>query len=120
MGYTLFSWLAVLGKNLHNFVGPLFAVCIIFLFANFVRDNFPQPGDWLWIKRFGGLFSGRDTPSYKYNAGEKIWFWGGAIVLAVLVSATGFILDFPLIFLVLFIFLIYIQSQESLINTNAT
>jgi formate dehydrogenase subunit gamma len=95
LGYTLFSWLAILAKNLHNFVGPLFAVCIIFLFANFVRDNFPQPGDWLWIKRFGGLFSGQDTPSCKYNAGEKIWFWGGAIVLGVLVSITGFILDFP-------------------------
>ena len=25
-GYTLFSWLAILAKNLHNFVGPLFAV----------------------------------------------------------------------------------------------
>jgi formate dehydrogenase subunit gamma len=95
LGYTLFSWLAILSKNLHNFVGPLFAVCIIFLFANFVRDNFPQPGDWLWIKRFGGLFSGQDTPSCKFNAGEKIWFWGGAIVLGILVSITGFVLDFP-------------------------
>jgi formate dehydrogenase subunit gamma len=94
-GYTLFSWLAILGKNLHNFVGPLFAVCIIFLFANFVRDNFPQPGDWLWIKRFGGLFSGQDTPSCRFNAGEKLWFWGGAIVLGILVSISGFILDFP-------------------------
>ena len=94
-GYTLFSWLAILAKNLHNFVGPLFFVCIIFLFVNFVRDNFPQAGDALWIKRFGGLFSGQDTPSYKFNAGEKIWFWGGAIVLGILVSLTGFILDFP-------------------------
>ena len=23
IGYTLFSWLAILAKNLHNFVGPL-------------------------------------------------------------------------------------------------
>jgi formate dehydrogenase subunit gamma len=68
-GYTLFSWLAILAKNLHNFLGPLFAICIIFLFANFVRDNF--------------------------NALEKLWFWGGAIVLGLLVSTTGFILDFP-------------------------
>ena len=43
IGYTLFSWLAILAKNLHNFVGPLFAVCIVLLFVNFVRDNFPQP-----------------------------------------------------------------------------
>ena len=41
------------------------------------------------------MFTGRDTPSCKCNAGEKVWFWGGAIVLGILVSATGFILDFP-------------------------
>src|SRR5438105_1717528 len=95
MGYTLFSWLAILSKNLHNFVGPLFAVCIVLLLFNFVRDNFPGPGDWVWIRHFGGLFGGRDPPSGKFNAGEKIWFWGGACVLGIIVSATGFVLDFP-------------------------
>jgi len=95
IGYTSFSWLAILAKNLHNFVGPLFAVCTVLLFINFVRDNFPQRGDGQWIRHFGGLFSGKDTPSYKFNAGEKLWFWGGACVLGIIVSATGFILDFP-------------------------
>ena len=95
IGYTSFSWLAILAKNLHNFVGPLFAVCTVLLFINFVRDNFPQRGDGQWIRHFGGLFSGKDTPSYKFNAGEKLWFWGGACVLGIIVNATGFILDFP-------------------------
>ena len=36
IGYTLFSWLATLSKNLHNFVGPLFIVCIVLIFVNFV------------------------------------------------------------------------------------
>jgi formate dehydrogenase subunit gamma len=94
LGYTLFSWLAILAKNLHNFVGPLFAVCTVLLFVNFVRDNLPQSGDAQWIRRFGGLFSGKDTPSHKFNAGEKLWFWGGACALGIIVSATGFILDF--------------------------
>lgn len=94
IGYTLFSWLAILAKNLHNFVGPLFAVCTVLLLVNFVRDNFPQRGDGQWIRHFGGLFSGKDTPSYKFNAGEKLWFWGGACVLGIIVSATGFVLDF--------------------------
>ncbi len=39
IGYTLFSWLAILAKNLHNFLGPLFIVCTVLLFLNFVRDN---------------------------------------------------------------------------------
>ena len=39
IGYTLFSWLSILAKNLHNFVGPLFFICIVLLFFTFVRDN---------------------------------------------------------------------------------
>src|SRR5256885_16662420 len=39
IGYTLFSWLALLAKNLHNFVGPILIVAIPFLAFRFVRDN---------------------------------------------------------------------------------
>jgi formate dehydrogenase subunit gamma len=95
IGYTLFSWLAILAKNLHNFVGPLFCVCIVLLFFTFVRNNFWKSYDLTWLKQFGGLFSGREVPSGKFNAGEKVWFWGGALVLGVIVSASGLVLDFP-------------------------
>ncbi len=95
IGYTLFSWLAILGKNLHNFAGPLFSVCVLILLFNFVRDNFPEPGDWQWIRHFGGLLSKHEPPSGRFNAGEKVWFWGGACVLGIIVSASGFVLDFP-------------------------
>ncbi|MEO8739085.1 MAG: formate dehydrogenase subunit gamma [Casimicrobiaceae bacterium] len=95
IGATLFSWLAIVGKNLHNFLGPLFIVCLILIFATFVRNNFPQRGDAAWIAHFGGLFSGRDTPSFKFNAGEKMWFWGGVAFLGFIVGSTGLILDFP-------------------------
>jgi formate dehydrogenase subunit gamma len=95
LGYTLFSWLSVLAKNLHNFIGPLFLVCIVLLFFTFVRDNVWRRYDWNWIRHFGGLISKRDVPSGKFNAGETVWFWGGLLVCGVLVSATGLILDFP-------------------------
>jgi formate dehydrogenase subunit gamma len=95
IGYTLFSWLAILGKNLHNFAGPLFSVCVLMLLFNFVRDNFPGAGDWQWIRHFGGLLSKHEPPSGRFNAGEKVWFWGGACVLGIIVSASGFVLDFP-------------------------
>src|SRR3970282_1606244 len=36
LGYTAFSWLAIISKNLHNFVGPLFAVCAVLMFVTFV------------------------------------------------------------------------------------
>jgi formate dehydrogenase subunit gamma len=95
IGYTLFSWLAILAKNLHNFVGPLFCVCIVLLLFTFVRNNFWHSYDLTWLRTFGGLISGRETPSGKFNAGEKVWFWGGALVLGTIVIASGFVLDFP-------------------------
>ena len=45
IGYTLFSWLAILAKNLHNFTGPLFAVVIPILIVLFIRDNLPKAYD---------------------------------------------------------------------------
>jgi formate dehydrogenase subunit gamma len=95
IGYTLFSWLAILAKNLHNFIGPLFFVCILLLFFTFVRDNFWRAYDMKWIRHFGGLLSKHDVPSGKFNAGEKVWFWGGVLVFGLIVSASGFVLDFP-------------------------
>lgn len=95
IGYTLFSWLAILAKNLHNFVGPLFIVCVVLLFFTFVRDNVWRMHDFTWIRHFGGLFSTKDVPSDRFNAGEKLWFWGGLLVCGVVVSASGLILDFP-------------------------
>lgn len=76
IGYTLFSWLSILSKNLHNFVGPLFILCTVLLFFTFVRDNIWRKHDFAWIGSFGGLFSGKDAPSGKFNGGEKLWFWG--------------------------------------------
>lgn len=95
IGPTLFAWLATLAKNLHNFVGPLFAVCTVFMLVHFVRDNLPGRGDWQWLRELGGLLSEQETPSGKLNALEKIWFWGGVCALGIIVSAAGLVLDFP-------------------------
>jgi formate dehydrogenase subunit gamma len=95
IGYTLFSWLTIFGKNLHNFIGPLFLVCIVLLFFTFVRDNVWRKYDWNWVRHFGGLVSKQDVPSGKFNAGEKAWFWGGVLVAGLIVSASGLVLDFP-------------------------
>jgi formate dehydrogenase subunit gamma len=95
IGYTLFSWLTIFGKNLHNFIGPLFLVCVVLLFFTFVRDNVWRKYDWNWVRHFGGLISKHDVPSGKFNAGEKLWFWGGLLVAGLIVSASGLVLDFP-------------------------
>ena len=95
IGYTLFSGLASLSKNLHNFLGPLFLVGIVVMFFTFVRNNFPHPWDLTWLLKLGGLIGKQEVPSGKFNAGEKVWFWGGVLVLGITVSLSGLVLDFP-------------------------
>ena len=95
VGYTLFSWLAILAKNLHNFVGPLFIVCAVLLFFTFVRDNFWRAYDAIWIRKAGGLITHEHVPSGRFNAGEKLWFWGGLLLMGLIVGASGLVLDFP-------------------------
>ena len=94
-GYTIFSTLAIISKNLHNFVGPLFVVCTVIMFFTFVRDNMWRAYDWKWFRKFGGLFSGEHVPSGRFNAGEKAWFWFGVTTLGLIVSVSGLVLDFP-------------------------
>ncbi|HEY8606173.1 MAG TPA: formate dehydrogenase subunit gamma [Noviherbaspirillum sp.] len=93
LGHTLFSWLGYACKNIHNFVGPLFTVSIIVFFVMYVRDNLPAREDLGWLARLGGLVGGKTPRAGRFNAGEKIWFWGGLTVLGLVVSASGFVLD---------------------------
>jgi formate dehydrogenase subunit gamma len=95
IGHTLFGWLATLGKNLHNFVGPIFLFSIVVSAAKFIRDNIPRAYDLTWLAKVGGVLSGEAVPSGRFNAGEKIWFWGGVVVLGTVSCASGLVLDFP-------------------------
>ena len=95
IGHTLFSWLAELGKVLHNFIGPVFMFSIVVFVVMFIRDNFPRAYDFTWLAKGGGVVSGEVVPSGRFNAGEKIWFWGGVIGLGTVSSVSGLVLDFP-------------------------
>jgi len=95
IGHTLFGWIAALGKNLHNFVGPVFTFSILVFIASFIRDNLPRAYDLTWLVKGGGVLTGEVVPAGRFNAGEKIWFWGGVIGLGVVSSASGLVLDFP-------------------------
>jgi formate dehydrogenase subunit gamma len=93
LGATLFGWLSYALKTLHNFVGPLFLVSLLVMIVTFVRDNLPRAGDWTWIRSFGGLFGSHEVPSHRFNAGEKVVFWGGVFVLGLAVAVSGLFLD---------------------------
>jgi formate dehydrogenase subunit gamma len=93
MGATLFGWLSYVLKNVHNFAGPLFAVSLVVVFVTFLKDNLPSKEDWVWLMKGGGLFSGTEVPSHRFNAGEKVVFWGGVLFLGFIVVASGLVLD---------------------------
>jgi len=93
IGGQLFGWLTWLLKTTHNFVGPLFAVSMVVMFFIYLPSNWPARADWKWLIRAGGMLGGEHPPSGRFNAGEKIVFWGGMVVLGVVVVASGFALD---------------------------
>jgi formate dehydrogenase subunit gamma len=95
IGYTLFSWLAILAKNLHNFVGPILIVAVPLLFIRFIRDNGIGVDDLKWFLNIWGYFTGHEHPSGKFNAGEKIVFWGVLVILSTLLVVSGLVLVFP-------------------------
>ena len=96
IGYTLFAWLTALCKNLHNFVAPLFIVSVAIFVVLFVRDNLPRAYDLKWFARSWAYLTGKaHVPSGRFNAGEKVWFWGGVVVLSIIVAWSGLILLFP-------------------------
>ena len=92
-GHALFGWLAFLCKNIHNFVGPIFTVSIIVTFIVFVKDNFPAKEDLQWLLTAGGAIGKKHPHAGRFNAGEKLWFWGGVVFLSLLISASGLVLD---------------------------
>jgi formate dehydrogenase subunit gamma len=93
IGNALFGWLTYALKNLHNFAGPLFAVSLIIVFVTFLKDNWPSKEDITWLLKGGGMFSGHEVPSHRFNAGEKVVFWLGVLGLGVIVVASGLVLD---------------------------
>ena len=59
----------------------------------FVRDNLPAKGDLDWLAKGGGMFGAEEVPSHRFNAGEKLMFWGGAFLLGAVVVGSGLVLD---------------------------
>ena len=95
IGYTLFSWLAILSKNLHNFVGPVLIVAVPWMFVRYLRYNGIGIEDFRWFANIVGYFKGREYPSHKFNAGEKLVFWVLLVFLSTVLIVSGLVLLFP-------------------------
>ncbi|OGA60652.1 MAG: formate dehydrogenase subunit gamma [Betaproteobacteria bacterium RIFCSPLOWO2_12_FULL_67_28] len=95
IGYTLFAWLTTLSKYLHNFVGPLFFISLLCMIVIYARDNLPAKGDGTWLANGWKILVGIHLPSGRFNAGEKVYFWAGVVVLCLISAVTGFVMLFP-------------------------
>ena len=93
LGATLFGWLAYALKTAHNFAGPLFAVSLVIVFFTFVRDNLWRREDTQWVAKGGGLLSGHEPVSHRFNGGEKLVFWLGVLLLGTVTVVSGLVLD---------------------------
>ncbi|MFY3386072.1 formate dehydrogenase subunit gamma [Paracidovorax sp. MALMAid1276] len=95
MGATLFGWLTYALKNVHNFMGPLFAVSLLVIILTFIKDNFPTRADVQWVLKGGGMLGKghHEVPSHRFNAGEKGLFWWGITIPGVFVVLSGLVLD---------------------------
>ena len=93
IGAMLFGWLAYGLRTAHDFAGPLFAVSLVIVFFTFVRSNWLRREDWAWLAKGGGMLSGQEVPSHRFNAGEKAIFWLGVLLLGATVVGSGLVLD---------------------------
>ena len=95
LGHTVFGYLLILGKTLHNYLGPVFLGFTLVMIVIWARDNVWQACDSLWIRKAGGLVTGEHVPSGRFNFGEKTWFWFGVTILGLVVAGSGLVMDFP-------------------------
>ena len=94
-GYPIFSALALVSKNVHNFVGPVFLIAAALMAFTYLGRNIPGKHDIAWLKKGGGMLTGEHVPSGFFNAGEKIVFWVGLCFFSIVVGISGLVLLFP-------------------------
>ena len=95
IGHTLYSWLAVAAKNLHNFVGPLLIVGVVWMIIRYLPYNRLNKDDFIWMTKIVGNLTGHEYPSGKFNGGEKLVFWFLLVLFTPLLIVSGLVLDFP-------------------------
>ncbi len=94
-GHQAFSNLAIASKWVHNNIAWAFMIGLAIVILNWTLHNIPNRHDLIWLAKGGGLFSkGVHPPARKFNAGQKMVFWG-CVVLGLSISASGLSLLFP-------------------------
>jgi formate dehydrogenase subunit gamma len=83
-------------RILHPFIGVVLVISFLGLFFRFVRYNLPSSGDGSWIANLGSVIGGHEErlpEAGRYNAGQKLYFWGMTLTIAALVTSGVVIWD---------------------------
>jgi formate dehydrogenase subunit gamma len=94
IGPDAFSAFSQYAKYTHNYVSFAFVLGLALIVAIFIKDNIPDRTDIEWFKQGGGFIKSKHAPARRFNAGEKLVFWG-ALGGGVLVAVSGYLLLFP-------------------------
>jgi formate dehydrogenase subunit gamma len=74
---------------LHPWIGVVLFFSFSGLFFRFWRANLPEKGDGEWLKSGGAVLGGHEenlTEIGRYNAGQKLVFWGMSLLILVLIA----------------------------------
>src|SRR5438132_2258823 len=94
IGNDAFSVFSQAAKYAHNFISFPFVLGLVLIIAIFIKDNVPDKIDIEWFKQGGGFIKSKHAPARRFNAGEKLVFWG-ALGAGAAVSVSGYFLLFP-------------------------
>jgi formate dehydrogenase subunit gamma len=94
IGNDAFSAFSQAAKYAHNFTSFPFVLGLVLIVAIFIKDNIPDKIDIEWFKQGGGFIKSKHAPARRFNAGEKLVFWG-ALGAGAAVSVSGYLLLFP-------------------------
>jgi formate dehydrogenase subunit gamma len=94
IGPDAFAAWSQFAKYAHNFLAWPFMLGLLFMLVVWIRDNFPDRTDWVWLKAGGGFMSNTHPPARRFNAGQKIIFWS-VILGGIALSISGLIMLFP-------------------------
>ena len=94
IGPDAFSAVSQAAKYAHNFMSFPFVLGLLLIVVIFIKENIPDKTDIEWFKQGGGFIKSKHAPARRFNAGEKLVFWG-ALGAGAAVAVSGYLLLFP-------------------------
>ncbi len=97
LGASAFGAFSEWAKYAHNFFAWPFTLGVLAMVVLWSRDNMPRRLDWAWLKAGGGLTGRTHVHAGRFNAGQKIMFWG-VVLGGLAMFLSGLMLLLPLVF----------------------